>query len=124
MACMALEDGRPRFVFGTMGADGQPQTNVQVLHRLVAGSGRQAAVAAPRFLHGRFLLEDDPEILHVEADFDPPALASLEADVATLDVVPARDERLGHAQAIAFEADGTLSAGADTRSDGCAEVLG
>jgi gamma-glutamyltranspeptidase / glutathione hydrolase len=124
MACMALEDGRPRFVFGTMGADGQPQTNVQVLHRLLAGAGPQEAVAAPRFLHGRFLLEDDPEILHVEADLDPATLAALEADVAALAVVPPRDERLGHAHAIAFEADGTLSAGADPRSDGSAEVLG
>ena len=58
---MALEDGRPRFVFGAMGADGQPQTNVQVLHRLLTGDHPGDAVAAPRILHGRFLLEDDSE---------------------------------------------------------------
>jgi gamma-glutamyltranspeptidase len=124
MACMALQNGRPRFVFGTMGADGQPQTNVQVLHRLVAGDHPQEAVAAPRVLHGRFLLEDDPDVLHVEADLDPSTLAALEEDMAVLDVLAARDERLGHAHAIALEPDGTLSAGADPRSDGSAEVMG
>ena len=74
MACMALEDGRPRFVFGAMGADGQPQANVQVLHRLLAGATPAEAVAAPRVLHGRFALEDDPDTLkHVEADTPPRA---------------------------------------------------
>jgi gamma-glutamyltranspeptidase len=124
MACMALDHGRPRFVFGAMGADGQPQTNVQVLHRLLGGSHPQDAVAAPRVLHGRFLLEDDPDVLHVEADLDPDTLAGLEARAAPLDVVPARDERLGHAHAIVLEPDGTISAGADPRSDGSAEVIG
>jgi gamma-glutamyltranspeptidase/glutathione hydrolase len=124
MACIALENGRPRFVFGTMGADGQPQTNVQVLHRLLAGAHPQDAVAAPRVLHGRFLLEDDPDVLHVEADLEPATLASLRADVATLDVLSPRDERMGHAHAIALEADGTMSAGADPRSDGSAELIG
>ena len=124
MACMALEDGRPRFVFGTMGADGQPQANVQVLHRLASGAGAEEAVAAPRVLHGRFVLEDDPETLHVEADFAPAALADLRERVPGVQVVPARSERMGHAQAIALGARGVLSAGADPRSDGSAELVG
>lgn len=124
MACMALTEGRPRFVFGTMGADGQPQTNVQLLNHLMAGAHPQDAVTAPRVLHGRFLLEDDADILHVEADLDPSTLASLQESSLTLDILPARDERFGHAHAIALEPDGTISAGADPRSDGSAEVLG
>lgn len=123
MACMALDHGRPRFVFGTMGADGQPQTNVQVLHRLLGGAHPQQAVAAPRVLHGRFLLEDDPEVLHAEADLDPAALASLESGLTALDILPACSERLGHAHAIAIEPDGTVSAGADPRSDGSAQLV-
>jgi len=106
-----------------MGADGQPQTNVQVLHRLLAGAHPQQAVAAPRVLHGRFLLEDDPEVLHAEADLDPAALASLESEMIALNVLPACSERLGHAHAIAIEPDGAVSAGADPRSDGSAELL-
>jgi gamma-glutamyltranspeptidase len=123
MACMALENGRPRFVFGTMGADGQPQFNVQVLHRLLGGGDPQAAVSAPRVLHGRFLVEDDPDVLHVESDLDPRILSELEATVPNVNVVPAKDERLGHAHALRIEPDGSMSAGSDPRSDGSAEVL-
>jgi gamma-glutamyltranspeptidase/glutathione hydrolase len=120
MASMALEDGRPRFVHGSMGADGQPQFNVQVLHRLLAGASPAEAVAAPRVLHGRFALEDDPDTLHVEADYDvePPAGLGRE-----LEIVPPRSERMGHAHALAFEADGAVLAGADPRSDGSAEIV-
>ena len=74
-------------------------------------------------LHGRFLLEDDPDVLHVESDLEPATLDALAADVPTFDVLPARDERLGHAHAIALAPDGTMSAGADPRSDGSAELI-
>ncbi|MEA2383725.1 MAG: gamma-glutamyltranspeptidase / glutathione hydrolase [Solirubrobacteraceae bacterium] len=122
IASMALEDGRPRFVFGTMGADAQPQTVVQVLHHLQRGVPADQAVAQPRILHGRFALEDDPDVLHVECDYDADALAALRARVPTLNVVPARSERMGHAHAIAIESDGSLTAGADPRSDGDAAI--
>jgi gamma-glutamyltranspeptidase/glutathione hydrolase len=123
MACMALEDGRPRLVFGAMGADGQPQMNVQVLHRLLAGDHPRDAVAAPRILHGRFLLEDDVHGLQVEADLDPDTLAALHTGDGRVEVLPARDERMGHAHAIAIGPGGAVTAGADPRSDGAAETL-
>ena len=123
MACMALEDGRPRYVFGTMGADGQPQVNVQVLHRLLAGAPPADAVAAPRVLHGRFALEDDPDTLHVEADHGPAGPDVVAERHPRVAVVPARSELLGHAHAIAIGADGQITAGADPRSDGTAAVV-
>jgi gamma-glutamyltranspeptidase len=123
MACMALEDGRLRHVFGTMGADGQPQTNVQVLHRLLDGAGPAEAVAAPRVLHGRFALEDDPGTLHVEADHGPADVAALADRYPRIEVVPPRSERLGHAHAITVGADGEVTAGADPRSDGSAAIV-
>jgi gamma-glutamyltranspeptidase / glutathione hydrolase len=123
MACMALEDGRPRYVFGTMGADGQPQTNVQVAHRLLAGAGPAEAVAAPRVLHGRFALEDDVETLHLEADYAPGLVDQLRERHARVEILPARSERMGHAHAIAIGGDGEVSAGADPRSDGSAAVV-
>ena len=123
MACMALEDGRPRYVFGTMGADGQPQVNVQVLQRLLAGAPPADAVAAPRVLLGRFALEDDPDTLHVEADYGPAGPDVLAERHPRVAVVPARSERLGHAHAIAIGADGEVTAGADPRSDGSAAIV-
>jgi gamma-glutamyltranspeptidase/glutathione hydrolase len=124
MASMALEDGRPRFVFGTMGADGQPQTTVQVLHQLLAGRSAQDAVGAPRLLHGRFALEDDPEVLHVESDYPADTLGTLRETVPGLDVVAPRSEMMGHSHAITIDADGALTAGADPRSDGSAAIVG
>lgn len=123
MASLALEDGRPWLVFGTMGADGQPQTNVQVLERALAGASAQEAVSAPRVLHGRFLLEDDPDVLHVEPELGAAAIASLRETGHQVRVAASHDERMGHAQAIRVEPGGRVSAGSDPRSDGAAAVL-
>jgi gamma-glutamyltranspeptidase / glutathione hydrolase len=123
MTCLALADGRPSLVFGTMGADGQPQTNVQVLDRALAGLDPEQAVSAPRVLHGRFLLEDHPNLLHVEEDIGAGVIADLEAAGHDVRKVPRHDERMGHAHAIGVDAGGTLSAGSDPRSDGAAAVI-
>src|SRR5207248_249229 len=51
---MYLTGGRPRFVYGTMGGEGQPQTQAALVARMVDhGLGPQAAVEAPRWLFGR-----------------------------------------------------------------------
>ena len=51
MPAFARRHGRPWLVFGTMGADGQLQTQVQLLARLVDdGADPAAALAAPRWI--------------------------------------------------------------------------
>ena len=51
---MYLVGGRPRLVYGTMGGEGQPQTQAALVTRMVdRGMGPQAAVEAPRWLLGR-----------------------------------------------------------------------
>jgi gamma-glutamyltranspeptidase / glutathione hydrolase len=48
---MALRDGRPWLVFGTMGGDGQPQIHAQLLGQLLdRGVDPATALAAPRFV--------------------------------------------------------------------------
>jgi gamma-glutamyltranspeptidase len=123
MATIGMRTGEPWLVLGTMGADGQPQTTIQVLLRLLAGEHPQEAVAAPRVLSGRFLLEDGDDRLLVEASHEPETLSRLEALGHDVDVVPALDERMGHAHAIVVQPDGGLEAGTDIRSDGRALVL-
>jgi gamma-glutamyltranspeptidase/glutathione hydrolase len=120
MACLALRDGAPWLVFGTMGADGQPQTNVQVLARILAGATPAQAVAAPRVRHGRFALEDDAEILAVERDIGLDTIETLRARGHRIVVTPPHDERMGHAHAIRIDVNGPLTAGSDPRSDGAA----
>ena len=124
MACMAFEGDDLRLVFGTMGADGQAQTNVQVLERYLDGESPQAAVAAPRILHGRFFPEDDPTRLNVEERMGRDVIEELATRGQDPNVLPAYDERLGHAHAIELAADGTTRAGSDPRSDGVAIVVG
>ncbi len=123
MACMAFEGDEPRLVFGTMGADGQAQTNVQVLERYLDGASPQEAVGAPRILHGRFLPDDDPTRLNVEEQMGAEVINELAARGHDPNVFPAYDERLGHAHAIELAADGTTHAGSDPRSDGAAIVV-
>jgi gamma-glutamyltranspeptidase / glutathione hydrolase len=123
MASMAFDGDDLRLVFGCMGADGQAQTTVQVLERWLAGGGVEEAVSAPRILHGRFVPEDDPDELTVEAPFGEETIAALRGAGPGPTVVGEHAERLGHAHAIELRADGTLAAASDPRSDGAAIVL-
>ncbi|QYN37475.1 gamma-glutamyltransferase family protein [Pseudonocardia sp. DSM 110487] len=123
MASMALRDGRPRFVVSSMGADGQPQFNVQVLQQLLAGGTPQEAVSRPRVLHGRFVIEDDPDVLHVEPLPDADVVGALQRAGHDVRVTAGPDDRMGHAHAIAVAEDGSVLAGADPRSDGSAIVV-
>jgi gamma-glutamyltranspeptidase/glutathione hydrolase len=113
---LAARDGRCWSAFGTMGGDGQPQIQAQVLVALVDRELEPAeAVAAPRLrvpAGGSGLL--------VEADY--PDAAAVARGVPGAQLVPARDWRLGHAQALVVDAPGRWRAGADPRSDGSVEV--
>src|SRR5690606_2531960 len=51
---MMLRDGRPVLAYGTMGGEGQPQTQTAMVTRLVDfGYDVQQAIEAPRWLMGR-----------------------------------------------------------------------
>jgi gamma-glutamyltranspeptidase/glutathione hydrolase len=49
----AMRDDKPWFAFGTRGADGQPQTGLQVVTNMLDfGLDPQAALEEPRWVHG------------------------------------------------------------------------
>ena len=51
---MLMKDGRPYMVYGTMGGEGQPQTQAAIITRVVDfGMTPQDAINAPRWLHGQ-----------------------------------------------------------------------
>jgi gamma-glutamyltranspeptidase/glutathione hydrolase len=53
MPGFALRAGKPWLAFGTRGADGQPQTGLQILTNLLDfGLDLQSAIEAPRWAHG------------------------------------------------------------------------
>ena len=105
-------------VYGTMGGDGQPQTQAAVFTRaIVYGQDLQQAVSAPRWLLGRtWGLPSDT--LKLEARFGAEVVESLRQRGHDIEMLQDFDEAVGHAGAIVLNTDGTLQGASDPRSDG------
>jgi gamma-glutamyltranspeptidase/glutathione hydrolase len=116
---MYLVGGRPRLVYGTMGGEGQPQTQAALVTRLIdRGLGPQAAVEAPRWLLGRTWGETT-RALRLEDRFGADVIAALQARGHDARAVEAWSDLMGHAQVIELRDDG-LRGGSDPRADGAA----
>ncbi len=116
-ALAVLRDGRI-LAYGTMGGDGQPQTQSAVFTRIaVFGMDPQSAVAAPRWLLGRTWGQTS-DTLKIESRFPAGVPAVLGSYGHEIEIVQDYDETMGHAGAIVRHANGVLEGGADPRSDG------
>ena len=115
MPLMAAAGDRPSWVAGTMGGHAQAQIHAQLLLRHVSGSDAYTAVASPRFVTGS--LDIGGTEVYVEEDFQAALTAFARSGERTV-ALPIHSEAVGHAQAIAVAADGTLDAASDPRSDG------
>jgi gamma-glutamyltranspeptidase/glutathione hydrolase len=116
-ALAVLNDGRT-LVYGTMGGDGQPQTQSAVFTRIaVFGMDPQQAVSAPRWLLGRTWGQTS-DSLKLESRFSTGVVADLARRGHEMEVLGEFDEAMGHAGAIVRHANGVLEGGADPRSDG------
>jgi gamma-glutamyltranspeptidase/glutathione hydrolase len=116
-ALARFDDGR-LMVYGTMGGEGQPQTQAAVFSRYARfGMPLQQAVSAPRWLLGRTWGEDSTS-LKLEDRFDPAVVQALREAGHVVERLPPFTAVMGHAGALVREADGTLSGASDPRSDG------
>jgi oxamate amidohydrolase len=117
-ALAVLKDGRA-MAYGTMGGDGQPQTQAAVFSRHIAfGQPLERALDAPRWLLGRTWGSSNTN-LRLESRFDEglvDRLMSAGHDVEILD--EAYSDTMGHAGAVILQANGTLEGGHDPRADG------
>ncbi len=114
---IAGRGGRPWAIFGTMGGDGQPQLQAQVLVNLVDHSLEpDEAVARPRI---RVLAGG--ETVSVEADY--PGAGELGRPPSSARLMPAGHHSFGHAHAIVIDGPSAWRAGADPRSDGSVESV-
>ena len=117
-AIAALKDGRV-IAYGTMGGDGQPQTQAAMFTRHVLfRQPLEQALDAPRWLLGR-TWGSSVTNLRLESRFDGNLVDRLMAaghDVAMLD--EAYSDIMGHAGAVVLHSDGTLEGGHDPRADG------
>lgn len=116
-AMARLADGRS-MVYGTMGGDGQPQTQSAVFTRTVGfGQSPQTAISAPRWLLGRTWGQSS-ETLKLESRFDPALVTQLRQWGHEVEMLQDFDETVGHAGCILRHPNGVLEGGADPRSDG------
>jgi gamma-glutamyltranspeptidase / glutathione hydrolase len=110
---LALRDGAPWTVFGTMGGDGQPQIHTQLLGAMVdEGVDPQAAVERPRWI-----VDVADGAVELEDDADPVIADSLRERGHEVRAVPARSHGAGHAHAIQLVAGGYVG-GTDHRCEG------
>jgi oxamate amidohydrolase len=116
-ALARFEDGRT-MVYGTMGGEGQPQTQAAVFARYAWGRiGLQQAITAPRWLLGR-TWGSQSTTLKLEKRWDAAVIAALQRAGHKTELVEAYSDLMGHAGAIVRHADGLLEGAADPRSDG------
>jgi len=120
-ALAVLKDGRV-MAYGTMGGDGQPQTQAMLFTRHVQfRQPLDAAIDRPRWLLGRTW--GAPKVsLRLEARMDAglaERLADAGHDVEMLD--QAYSDTMGHAGAVVLHPDGSLEGAHDPRADGGAD---
>lgn len=119
---MAYRGGKPWLAFGTRGADGQPQTQVQlVVNQVVHGMDPQQAVEAPRWVSGGPAASYAPDALLLEARIPAEVGQALRARGHNVFVGKQVDPDMGTAQVIRVDsARGLLVGGADPRGDSLA----
>ncbi|ELY50189.1 gamma-glutamyltransferase [Natronolimnohabitans innermongolicus] len=117
---MLTEEGDPRLVYGTMGGEGQPQTQAALVTRLLDFEyDVQQAIEAPRWLFGRTWGEASRS-LTLEGRIPDPVVTGLEKRGHPVAMGRNYDDTMGHAAAIRRHDDGSLEGGSDPRSDGAA----
>lgn len=118
---MLMRDGKPVLAYGTMGGEGQPQTQAAMVTRLVDfGYDVQQAIEAPRWLMGR-TWGTATSALSLESRIPDGVARELKLRGQPVQMVEAWSGTLGHAQAIRIDRDsGFLEGGADPRGDGAA----
>ena len=119
MASMTFRDGKPFMVFGTSGADGQPQTHAQVMTAVFDfGLDMQSALEAPRWVAGRELPEN---ALAVESRLPAATVEELRKRGHEIQVAESWAQTMGSAHGIIIHPEnGLRMGGADPRSDGAA----
>jgi oxamate amidohydrolase len=118
---MLLKDGKPYLAFGSMGGEGQPQSQAAMATRIVDfGYDVQQAIEAPRWLMGR-TWGTPVRNMSLEGRISDEVVRELKRRGQPVQMVPDWNDNMGHAQAIRVDREeGFLEGGADPRGDGAA----
>jgi len=117
-ALTVLKDGRV-MAYGSMGGDGQPQTQAAVFTRYVSFRQPLAdAIDRPRWLLGR-TWGSERTSLRLEPRFDDALVDRLQSAGHEIEIVPEPySDLMGHAGAVVLHPDGMLEGAHDPRADG------
>ena len=118
---LLARDGKPCLAFGSMGGEGQPQSQAALLTRLIDfGYDVQQAIEAPRWLMGR-TWGTRSRNLSLEGRISDEVARELKRRGQPVQMVTDWNDNLGHAQAIRIDREqGFFEGGADPRGDGAA----
>ena len=117
---LAMKNGKPHVLYGTQGADGQPQTLTVLLTRLLDyGLDPLAALTRPRFLLGK-TFSDSRDTLKLEESVGAATAEELAARGHETSMISANSPLGGQAGAIVIHDDGLIEGAHDPRSDGLA----
>jgi gamma-glutamyltranspeptidase/glutathione hydrolase len=115
-------DGR-RLAYGTMGGEGQPQTQSALFSRYAYyGQDLQAAITAPRWLLGRTWGEQSTT-LKLENRFDPALVDALAGAGHQTELLGPFEDAMGHAGAVLLHPSGLIEGATDPRADGACAGL-
>lgn len=116
-ALALFKDGRI-MVYGTMGGEGQPQTQAAVFTRYARfGQELQAAVTAPRWLLGRTWGATSTN-LKLESRFARGLVETMRRAGHEVEMVTPFSDIMGHAGALVRHGSGLIEGAADPRGDG------
>lgn len=118
---MLLKNGKPFLVYGTMGGEGQPQTQAAIVTRVVDfGMTPQEAISAPRWLYGRTWGAASND-LKLEGRIPKNVVDELQRRGHPVRSVEDYTDTMGHAGAILVDqTSGVLQGATDPRGDGLA----
>jgi gamma-glutamyltranspeptidase len=118
---MIFKDNKPYLVYGTMGGEGQPQTQAALVTRILDYDySVQAAVEAPRWLYGR-TWGACSNSLKVEGRISRDIIQELKKKGHDVEVLDDFTDIMGHSGVIKIDSDNHVKfGGADPRGDGAA----
>jgi oxamate amidohydrolase len=118
---LLMRDGHPYLAFGSMGGEGQPQSQAALVTRIVDfGYDVQQAIEAPRWLMGR-TWGTRSRNMSLEGRISDEVVRELKRRGQPVQMVTDWNDNLGHAHAIRVDREqGQFEGGADPRGDGAA----
>ncbi len=118
-ALAQLADGRI-MPYGTMGGEGQPQTQAMIFSRhAMHNMPLQETISAPRWLLGR-TWGSEATNLRIENRIPEDSIKELRSRGHDIELVGGFEDIMGHAGALVLHPDGLIEAASDPRSDGIA----